>query len=996
MRAHLIHVWLGRMAAACWLAAGAWAGTFGNVVPVGGHAADIALDEARGLLYIANFTANRVEVMSTADNTIRTSFNVAPQPGALAISPDGQYLLVAHYGVWAAPNTSKSALTVINLNDNSRQTVALGAAPLGVAFGADGLALVVTATDLLLFDPVSGATQALSGVAELAAKVLPVKVGETPVQIVAASVTASADGMFIYGLAELTEGVMRYRYDLRSRRVAPFAFISSPPMGPRVMSVSRDGSYYATGWGLFNASGMLISQFPNATGALNIGSHVIDSDSNTIYAQIPEVQITSGPVLQILDADNLTVRERLNLPENLAGRSVLNSARDVVYAVSDSGVLVMPVGALSRMRRVRGPEDVLVRGNFCDRRTIVQQIAITDPGGGHTDFSLSAGTPGLTITPSSGVTPATVEVRVDPNAFTSQNGTTAIEINIRSVMAVNLPAPIRLLVNNRNPDQRGTFINVPGKLVDLLADPARDRFYLLRQDTNQVLVFEGSEYRQIATLRTFNTPMQMAVTFDRKYLLVGHDNSQFIARYDLDTLEAVTPVMAPFGHYPRSVAASGKAVLAASRLADGTGSVENVDLTTNNAVTLPSLGVYENKVSQHSVLAASPNGATILLAMPDGNVMLYSANSDTFVASRKDFKELNGAYAASSYDQYAVGNSLLNASLVPVVKLETGTGASSGFAYVDQFGLRATASAASAAGVMTRVMATGEAVRPTRIAEAPLLPPPPAMGGQFTRTIAPLYHRRSIVALTTSGFTVLAWDYDAAVAPPRIERVVNAADLTQPIAPGGLITITGRQFTPVNVATREMPLPTALGESCLMVNGVAVPMLFASPNQINAQLPFNVDGSATMVLRTPGGVSDNFYLTILPAAPSVFRSGQPGLVEDVPTVFRAKNGELVTGSNPIHPEEVVVIYLTGMGRTDPAVEPGMPAPSDPLPRAVIEPTVTLGGVPLIVGYAGLAPGQVGVYQINAYVPANVPLGMDMPLVISQGGSATTLPVRVVK
>lgn len=996
MRAQLISVWLGRMAAACWLAAGAWAGTFGTVVPVGGHAADIALDEARGVLYIANFTASRIEVMSTADHTIRTSLNVAPQPAALAISPDGGYLLVAHYGSWQAPSTNKNALTVVNLNDNSRQTVALGSAPMGVAFGADGLALVVTANDLLLFDPVSGATRALSNVAELAAKALPVKEGETPVEIMAASVTASADGMVIYGLAELEEGVMRYRYDLRSGRVAPFAFISSPPMGPRVMSVSRDGSYYATGWGLFTSAGMLISQFPNASGALDIGSHVIDSDAGIIYAQIPEVNATvSGPVLQVLDADNLTVRERLNLPENLTGRTILNAARSVVYGVSDSGVLVLPVGSLDRAHRVRGPEDVLVRGNFCDRRAIVQQITITNPGGGHTDFSLSADAPGVTITPSSGVTPATVEVRVDPGAFASQNGTTEVEIEINSVAAVNLPAPVRLLINNRNPDQRGTFVNVPGKLVDLLADPARDRFYVLRQDTNEVLVFEGSEYRQIATLRTFNTPMQMAVTFDRKYLLVGHENSQFIARYDLDALQAVTPVMAPFGHYPRSVAASGKAVLALSRLADGTGAVESVDLATNQAVTLPNLGVYENKVHQHGVLTASPNGASILLAMPDGRVMLYSANADTFVAARQDLKELKGAYAASSYGQYVVGDSLLNSSLVPVAKFETGTGSSSGFAYVDQFGLRATAASPSAAGVVTRVMATGEAIRPTRIAEAPRLPPPPELDGQFTRTIAPLYHRRAIVALTTSGFTALAWDYDAAVAPPRIERVVNAADFTQPIAPGGLITVIGSQFTPLNVANREMPLPTALGESCLMVNGVAVPMLFASPNQINAQLPFNVDGSATMVLRTPGGVSDNYYLTILPGAPSVFRS-EAGPLTDVPTVFRALNGELVTGSNPIHPDEAVIIFLTGLGRTEPALEAGLPAPSEPLARVVIEPQVTLGGVPLMVGYAGLAPGQVGVYQINCWVPGNVPEGMDIPLEIAQGGSTTSLLVRVVK
>jgi len=60
--------------------------TFGTVVAVGGQAADAALDETRGLLYIANFTANRIDVMSIADNTIHTSINVAPQPGSLALS----------------------------------------------------------------------------------------------------------------------------------------------------------------------------------------------------------------------------------------------------------------------------------------------------------------------------------------------------------------------------------------------------------------------------------------------------------------------------------------------------------------------------------------------------------------------------------------------------------------------------------------------------------------------------------------------------------------------------------------------------------------------------------------------------------------------------------------------------------------------------------------------------------------------------------------------
>jgi uncharacterized protein (TIGR03437 family) len=151
------------------------------------------------------------------------------------------------------------------------------------------------------------------------------------------------------------------------------------------------------------------------------------------------------------------------------------------------------------------------------------------------------------------------------------------------------------------------------------------------------------------------------------------------------------------------------------------------------------------------------------------------------------------------------------------------------------------------------------------------------------------------------------------------------------------------------------------------------------------------------VLRTPGGVSDNFNFTVQPAAPSVFRSGSAGPDTRIPTVIRATNGELVTGSNPIHPGDRIIIFATGLGRTEPAAEAGLPAPSDPLPRAIIEPQVTLGGLPLTIEYAGLAPGQIGVYQINAVVPGmRVPEGMEIPLVISQGSGSTTLNVRVVK
>ncbi len=136
--------------------------------------------------------------------------------------------------------------------------------------------------------------------------------------------------------------------------------------------------------------------------------------------------------------------------------------------------------------------------------------------------------------------------------------------------------------------------------------------------------------------------------------------------------------------------------------------------------------------------------------------------------------------------------------------------------------------------------------------EAPLLG---TTASPFTRTIAPLANQSAIVNLTVSGVTVLPWNYDAAVAPPQITSVVNAGDFGSDIAPGGLISVFGTQLSPVNMASSEIPLPTALANSCLSVNGLPVPILFVSPTQVNAQMPFQAVGDVTLILHTPGGTS---------------------------------------------------------------------------------------------------------------------------------------------
>ena len=98
--------------------------------------------------------------------------------------------------------------------------------------------------------------------------------------------------------------------------------------------------------------------------------------------------------------------------------------------------------------------------------------------------------------------------------------------------------------------------------------------------------------------------------------------------------------------------------------------------------------MFTNLTNANTVLTASQNGSSILIAQADGTVYLYNASSNAFTVSRQDFTALAGPYAASAFNQYVVGNNLLDSSLVPVLQFETGTGSPSGFAFVNETGFR--------------------------------------------------------------------------------------------------------------------------------------------------------------------------------------------------------------------------------------------------------------------------------------------------------------------
>jgi hypothetical protein len=276
------------------LTAAASAATFGRVVPIGGQASDIALDEGRGVLYIADYTTGRIDVMSLSNNTINRSITVPTYPGALAVSPGGQYLVITHYaslGGTSLFQTGQDAVTVINLTSGLQRTFRLPSGPIGVAFGVNGLALIVTQHEFLLFDPASGSATLVDTVINVQSQTLPTTSPSFPPEIIAGSVTATGDGVHIFGVAGVTpdqgqsSSFMEFSYNVNSQRItAQKAHVSSPSLGPRVLAVNRDGTFFMDGWALMGcgtgflectSNGPLLAQWPAPAGTLNIGSVAI-------------------------------------------------------------------------------------------------------------------------------------------------------------------------------------------------------------------------------------------------------------------------------------------------------------------------------------------------------------------------------------------------------------------------------------------------------------------------------------------------------------------------------------------------------------------------------------------------------------------------------------------------------------------------------------------------------------------------------------------------
>jgi uncharacterized protein (TIGR03437 family) len=255
-----------------------------------------------------------------------------------------------------------------------------------------------------------------------------------------------------------------------------------------------------------------------------------------------------------------------------------------------------------------------------------------------------------------------------------------------------------------------------------------------------------------------------------------------------------------------------------------------------------------------------------------------------------------------------------------------------------------------------------------------------------------------------SGVTALTFN-ETAIAQPTIGAggVVNAASFTlgQGIAPGSLVAIFGTGLSavssaeasytplPISMPASSVGLPTSVGFDASGVS-VPAPLLYVSPGQVNIQVPWELSNqtSAQMKVNIEPLNGALFSVPIAAYSPACFTFNGIAIAQNIPSF------SLVTSSNPAVPGQYIVLYCTGLGPVNNTPATGAPA-ADATSTTTSQAQVSIGGQSATVSFSGLAPGLVGVYQLNVQVPASVSPGTQ-PLVLSIGGvqSATvSIPIQ---
>jgi uncharacterized protein (TIGR03437 family) len=232
--------------------------------------------------------------------------------------------------------------------------------------------------------------------------------------------------------------------------------------------------------------------------------------------------------------------------------------------------------------------------------------------------------------------------------------------------------------------------------------------------------------------------------------------------------------------------------------------------------------------------------------------------------------------------------------------------------------------------------------------------------------------------------------------PPLLApgAVVSAASLVPraPLAPGSIVSIFGSRLARAESVSPSLPLPNQLADSLVTIGDRPLPLIYASPGQINAIVPYElpVNTRHQIVVRRGAAYAVPETVTLAAAQPAIFTKNQSGRGQGV---ILDQGNRLVERGNAAAAGEVIVLYCSGLGAVDPPVTAGAAAPASPLSATANPVKLSIGGVEAQVLFAGLTPGFTGLYQVNAVVPPGVSPGDEVEAVVIVAGQAS-LPVTL--
>jgi len=248
-------------------------------------------------------------------------------------------------------------------------------------------------------------------------------------------------------------------------------------------------------------------------------------------------------------------------------------------------------------------------------------------------------------------------------------------------------------------------------------------------------------------------------------------------------------------------------------------------------------------------------------------------------------------------------------------------------------------------------------------------------------------------AVQTVNVTLLV----SATGTPVVLAVESAASFaTGAVSPGEIVTLFGNSIGPAAPLSGTSFTPTngtvltTLAGVTVTFNGVAAPLIFVAPGQINAIVPYEVAAEVgqniPVVVTVNGTASASLSVPVVATEPAIFSLGQNGSGQGA----ILNSDQTVNGtSNPAAAGSIVSIFATGEGVVTPANKTGCITGAQlPLPKPVASVAVTIGGQSATpITYAGEAPELVcGLIQINATIPADLGAGAQ-PVVVTIGNNS---------